>query len=213
MTRLLRWVRSVRAILTHQIDERITPLQSLVSPPVPVPKDDDNIVTETKTGETVRILSRPDPAEVKKKLQALWDKGIKSIAVAFVHSYLWSEHEDQVASIAREMGFEVSVSAKLQPMIKLVSRANSAIADAYLTPVTRRYIEGFGAGFEGGLEAFGTKLLFMQSDGGLCAWDSFSGLRAILSGPAGGVVGYSKTCYDEKLGSALVAVDMGGEYR
>lgn len=95
--------------------------------------------------------------------------------------------------------------------IKLVSRANSSIADAYLTPVTRRYIEGFGAGFEGGLAAFGSKLLFMQSDGGLCAWDQFSGLRAILSGPAGGVVGYSKTCYDGERGRALIAVDMGGE--
>jgi 5-oxoprolinase (ATP-hydrolysing) len=183
-----------------------------VSPKVPVPTGDANIVTETTTGETVRILSRPDPAEVKTKLQALWDKGIKSIAVAFVHSYLWGEHEDQVAAIATEMGFQVSVSAKLQPMIKLVSRANSAIADAYLTPVTRRYIEGFGAGFEGGLAAFGQKLLFMQSDGGLCAWDSFSGLRAILSGPAGGVVGYSKTCYDADRGAALIAVDMGGQF-
>lgn len=197
--------------LTPQIDERITPLQSLVSPPVPVPKGDDNIVTETSTGETVRVLARPDPSQVKEKLKALWDKGIKSIAVAFVHSYLWSEHEDQVAKIARDLGFEVSVSSQLQPMIKLVSRANSAIADAYLTPVTRRYIEGFGAGFEGGLEAFGSKLLFMQSDGGLCAWDSFSGLRAILSGPAGGVVGYSKTCYDAEKGSPLIAVDMGGQ--
>jgi len=76
--------------------------------------------------------------------------------------------------------------------------------------VTRRYIESFGSGFEGGIEAFGNKLLFMQSDGGLCFWDNFSGLRAILSGPAGGVVGYSKTCYDEERGSPLIAVDMGG---
>jgi hypothetical protein len=76
--------------------------------------------------------------------------------------------------------------------------------------VTKRYIESFGSGFEGGIEAFGNKLLFMQSDGGLCTWDNFSGLRAILSGPAGGVVGYSKTCYDGERGSPLIAVDMGG---
>ncbi|BEJ08308.1 hypothetical protein CcaverHIS641_0503930 [Cutaneotrichosporon cavernicola] len=193
-----------------EIDERITPLQSLVRPKVPVPRDDDSIVTETTTGETVRVLARPDPEDVKAKLQELWNKGTKSIAVAFVHSYLWGEHEELVAKIARDMGFQVSVSSQLQPMIKLVSRANSAIADAYLTPVTRRYIEGFGSGFEGGLDAFGSKLLFMQSDGGLCPWHGFSGLRAILSGPAGGVVGYSKTCYDEELGSPLIAVDMGG---
>lgn len=180
-------------------------------PPVPVPKGDADIVTETSTGETVPILSRPDEADVKVKLDALWKKGIKSIAVAFVHSYLWNDHEELVAKIARDIGFQVSVSSQLQPMIKLVSRANSAIADAYLTPVTRRYIEGFGAGFEGGLEAFGSKLLFMQSDGGLCPWHGFSGLRAVLSGPAGGVVGYSKTCYDAEKGSPLIAVDMGGE--
>lgn len=94
--------------------------------------------------------------------------------------------------------------------IKLIARANSSIADAYLTPVTRRYIEGFGSGFEGGIDAFGDKLLFMQSDGGLCQWNEFSGLRSILSGPAGGVVGYSRTCYDGDRGSPLIAVDMGG---
>jgi 5-oxoprolinase (ATP-hydrolysing) len=99
---------------------------------------------------------------------------------------------------------------KLTRQIKLIARANSSVADAYLTPVTRRYIESFGSGFEGGIETFGDKLLFMQSDGGLCEWNSFSGLRSILSGPAGGVVGYSKTCYDGKLGSPLIAVDMGG---
>lgn len=99
-----------------QIGERITPLQSLVSPPVPVPESDD-IVTDTTTGEVVRILSRPDRAEVTAKLQALWDKGIRSVAVAFVHSYLWGEHEQFVAKIARDMGFQVSVSSDLQPMV------------------------------------------------------------------------------------------------
>lgn len=84
------------------------------------------------------------------------------------------------------------------------------MADAYLTPVTRRYIESFASGFKGGLEGLGEKLLFMQSDGGLCQWDRFSGLRAVLSGPAGGVIGYSKICYDAEDGTALVAVDMGG---
>ncbi|ORY28998.1 Hydantoinase B/oxoprolinase-domain-containing protein [Naematelia encephala] len=193
-----------------EIDERITPLQSIVSPRVPIPENDSDIVTETTTGETIRILQRPDPERVSRQLDQLKAKGINSLGIAFVHSYLWGEHEELVAKIAIEKGFEVSVSSKLQPMIKLVSRANSSIADAYLTPVTRRYIESFGSGFEGGIEAFGNKLLFMQSDGGLCTWDSFSGLRAILSGPAGGVVGYSKTCYDGERGGALIAVDMGG---
>ena len=146
---------------------------------------------------------------MSKQLDELKAKGINSVAIAFVHSYLWSEHEEMVARIAKEKGFAVSVSSELQPMvsalaaqyphssaasfcgtarclrsvaltisgpqIKLVARANSSIADSYLTPVTRRYIESFGAGFEGGIEAFGSKLLFMQSDGGLCRWNNFSG--------------------------------------
>ncbi len=95
-------------------------------------------------------------------------------------------------------------------MIKIVSRANSATADAYLSPVTRAYIETFARGFDGGLDALGNKLLFMQSDGGLCNWKNFSGLRAVLSGPAGGVIGYSKTCYDANDATPLVSVDMGG---
>ena len=81
--------------------------------------DTPDIVKDTTTGEVVRVIARPDAADVKAKLQALWDKGIKSIAVAFVHSYLWGEHEEQVAAIARDMGFEVSVSAQLQPMVSL----------------------------------------------------------------------------------------------
>ena len=99
-------------------------------------------------------------------------------------------------------------SAALQ--IKLIARANSAVADAYLSPIIRRYIESFAAGFEGGLHAFGSKLLLMQSDGGLTTWNNFSGLRSVLSGPAGGVIGFSRTCYDADIKRPLVALDMGG---
>lgn len=84
--------------------------------PVPVPESAD-IIQHTTTGEVVRILSRPDEAQVRAKLQALLDKGIRSVAVAFVHSYLWNEHEEFVAKIARDMGFQVSVSSDLQPMV------------------------------------------------------------------------------------------------
>jgi 5-oxoprolinase (ATP-hydrolysing) len=92
----------------------------------------------------------------------------------------------------------------------MVPRANSAIADAYLSPVVSRYIEGLGAGFVGGLEELGNKFLFMQSDGGLCPWSDFSGLRAILSGPAGGVVGYARSCYDQNEKIPILGFDMGG---
>lgn len=101
----------------EQVDERITQFQSVVSPKLPVPKDDPSIITDTATGETIRVLRRPDPAVVSDQLDSLWQKGIKSIAIAFVHSYLWGEHEQMVAEIAREKGFEVSVSSTLQPMV------------------------------------------------------------------------------------------------
>lgn len=92
----------------------------------------------------------------------------------------------------------------------MVSRGNSATADAYLSPLIRRYVENFGSGFKGGLNAVAGKLLFMQSDGGLCLWQKFSGLRAILSGPAGGVIGFARSCYDPDDKMPVIGFDMGG---
>lgn len=92
----------------------------------------------------------------------------------------------------------------------MVSRGNSANADAYLSPLIRRYVRDFGSGFKGGLDAIASKLLFMQSDGGLCLWQNFSGLRAILSGPAGGVIGFGKSCYDPETKMPVIGFDMGG---
>lgn len=93
-----------------------------------------------------------------------------------------------IGELAREIGFtQVSLSSQLLPMIKAVSRGHSAAADAYLTPVVQKYIDGFRSGFAGKLEdsTKGTKCEFMQSDGGLVGWQKFNGLQAILSGPAG----------------------------
>ena len=99
-----------------EVDERITQYQSIVSPKLPVPEDDPDIITDTATGEVIRVIRRPDPEVVSKQLDELKSRGISSIAIAFVHSYLWSEHEDLVAKIAVEKGFAVSVSSQLQPM-------------------------------------------------------------------------------------------------
>lgn len=115
-------------------------------------------------------------------------------------------------------------------MINVVSRGQSATADAYLTPEVRRYLDGFAKGFKGGLsgESGGCRVSFMQSDGALCDHRQFTGLKAILceyltvdlamvqrlltgsAGPAGGVVGFAKTSYDPKDGSPVVGFDMGG---
>ena len=172
------------------------------------------------SSEAVRILRRPQEAEVRVQLQSLYDEGLRSIAVCLLHAYTFPDHEVLVGRLAQEIGFQhISLSHELMPMIKLVPRATSACADAYLTPAIKKYIAGFEAGFEGGLGtesvkreagAGGARCEFMQSDGGLVDVDRFSGLRAILSGPAGGVVGYALTSYDLKTKIPVIGFDMGG---
>ena len=172
------------------------------------------------SGEAVRILRRPEQTKIKEQLKSLYDGGFRSIAVCLMHGYTFPDHEAFVGKLAREAGFaHISLSHELMPMIKLVPRTTSACADAYLTPAIRKYINGFQAGFEGGLGtesvkkedgSKGARCEFMQSDGGLVDVDQFSGLRAILSGPAGGVVGYALTSYDPETKTPVIGFDMGG---
>ncbi|CAK7917132.1 5-oxoprolinase [[Candida] anglica] len=163
------------------------------------------------SGDVVRVIQVPDLEQVEKQLQKVYDSGIKTLALSLLHSYAYPNHEKDVATIAKKIGFtSVSVSHELQPMIGMVNRTSSTVADAYLTPIINEYLENFGSGFEGGLDSFGNKLLFMQSNGGLCPWYKFTGLRAILSGPAGGMVGYGETCYDSRTNRATIGFDAGG---
>lgn len=168
--------------------------------------------TSTTTTRQAQELTCLDAQEARNGLQALYDKGVRSIAVTLLHSYTFPDHELQLSQIAEEIGFtQISLSSQIFPMIKAISRGYSATADAYLTPLTKEYIEGFRQGFVGNLEAAnGARCQFMQSDGGLVGWQSFSGLKAILSGPAGGVVGFSKTCYDLDRKKPVIGFDMGG---
>ena len=149
-----------------------------------------------------------DEASVKKDLQKLYDDGYRSIAVVLAHSYTFPEHELLVGKVASDLGFEhISLSSQLLPMIKMVPRGASATADAYLTPILRSYLDGFFAGF-----AQPPRVEFMSSDGGLVDASGFSGLKTVLSGPAGGVVGYARTSWDEKrktpiIGSVFLSSD------
>ncbi|KAI5951557.1 hypothetical protein KGF54_004631 [Candida jiufengensis] len=171
----------------------------------------DPELKESITGDIVRIIKEPDYGKVKEQLQEVFDQGeIKTIALSLLHAYAYPKHEAEIAKIAKEIGFDVSVSHELQSMIGFVNRTSSTVADAYLSPVINEYIQNFGAGFEGGLNAFGNKLLFMQSNGGLCPWYKFTGLKAILSGPAGGMVGFGETCYDSTTKKATIGFDAGG---
>lgn len=196
-----------------EVDERVT-IEGFSEDPEPQPIDvssDDDLVIG-KTGEALRILKQPDLIAIRKDLQGLWNRGFRSLAVALMHSYAYPDHEIAIGDLAREMGFRVSLSSQLQSMIKLVSRAQSAVADAYLSPITDNYLDGFRRSFKGELRdpQSANKLLLSQSHGGLVKYTEFTGLRAILSGPAGGVIGYARTCYDAEEGTPVLGFDMGG---
>ncbi|TIB97296.1 hypothetical protein E3Q18_02651 [Wallemia mellicola] len=168
------------------------------------------------SGEAVRILQKPDLKQIRRDLQEVYNKGVRSLAIVFVHSYTYPEHEKQVAEVAKEIGFKhVSASSQLLSMIKMVPRGVSATADAYLTPVLSDYINGFFQGFDdaigdGSGQDGGCRVEFMGSDGGLLDLRNFSGLKAILSGPAGGVVGYALTAWDDKSKIPAIGLDIGG---
>lgn len=127
-------------------------------------------------------------AEVRECLQEVIEDGISSLAIVLAHSYACPDHEIQIGNIAKELGFShITMSHQAMPMMRLVNRGYTACAEAYLTPHVERYLASFMAGFKDQLK--GVDVLFMQSDGGLTNMDNFRGARAVLSGPAGGVVG------------------------
>lgn len=129
-----------------------------------------------------------DEHEIRPKLQTVFDSGISSVSVVLAHSYACAAHELAIGRIAKQIGFaHITLSHQAMPMMRLVARGYTACAEAYLTPHVERYLTNFKAGFKDSLE--GVDVLFMQSDGGLTRMEHFRGARAILSGPAGGVVG------------------------
>ncbi len=155
------------------------------------------------------VLQPPDRESAMKALDACYDDGIRSAAIVFVHGYRFPAHEQAIADIAREIGFtQVSVSHEVSPLVKLVSRGDTTVVDAYLSPILRRYVDGV-AGEIGGVGDNAARLMFMQSNGGLTDASLFQGKDSILSGPAGGVVGMVRTAaiagYDKVIG-----FDMGG---
>jgi 5-oxoprolinase (ATP-hydrolysing) len=149
-------------------------------------KEIPGVLVKGITGDILRVIRPLDEDEVRQKLAAIKEKGIETLAICLVHSYLYPDHELRVVEIAKEMGFgHVSTSSSVSSnMIKMISRGSSASADAYLTPEIVRYISGFAQGFANG-NLDGVSCEFMQSDGGLVSHKTFSGLRGILSGPAG----------------------------
>ncbi len=149
-----------------------------------------------------------DLAPVRAELERAKADGIKAIAIVFMHAYRYPKHEQRVAKLVREMNFpQVSVSHEVSPLIKLVGRGDTTVVDAYLSPILRRYVATVD--FELDAKKSGARLMFMMSSGGLTAAKLFQGKDAILSGPAGGVVGMAETGREAGF-RELIGFDMGG---
>ncbi|MBB4576299.1 hydantoinase B/oxoprolinase family protein [Rhizobium lentis] len=155
-------------------------------------------------------VERPlDEDDLRQALEAAYAQGLRAVAIVFMHAYRYPEHEQRAAAIARAIGFaQVSPSHVVSPLIKLVGRGDTAVVDAYLSPVLRRYVDQVAAEL-GAVEGQGPKLMFMQSSGGLTDAHLFQGKDAILSGPAGGVVGAVEVSRIAGF-NRMIGFDMGG---
>ena len=155
------------------------------------------------------VVDRPlDLGRAREGLQRFRDQGFDAVAIALMHGYRFPAHEQALAALAREIGFsQVSASHEVSPLMKLVGRAGTTVADAYLSPVLIRYVAQVAGALE--VERTGARLLFMMSSGGLTGPQAFRGKDAVLSGPAGGVVGMAETAAAAGFGR-VIGFDMGG---
>ena len=150
------------------------------------------------------VLKAPDEAGVRQALQQAYDQGYRACAVVFMHGYRYTEHEKQIAAIARDVGFtRVSASHEVSPLMKLIGRGDTTVVDAYLSPILKRYANQVAS------ELGDTRLQFMKSDGGLTDARYFEGKDAILSGPAGGIVSCVRTAQMAGF-EEVIGFDMGG---
>ena len=166
------------------------------------------IEAQERVGADGAVIEPLDEDHLRERLWAAYDAGLRSVAIVFMHGWRWPAHEQAAAWLARSLGFtQVSVSHEVSPLMKLVSRGDTTVVDAYLSPILRRYVEQVAA------EMPGVKLFFMRSSGGLTDARAFQGKDAILSGPAGGIVGMVRTAQLAKNdlgGERVIGFDMGG---
>lgn len=162
------------------------------------------VEADERVGARGELVQPLDEAALRRQLQAQFDAGLRSLAIVFMHGYRYTAHEQAAARIAVEVGFtQVSTSHQTSPLMKFVSRGDTTVVDAYLSPILRRYVDQVAA------EMPGVALFFMQSSGGLTDARTFQGKDAILSGPAGGIVGMARTA--ALAGQAkVIGFDMGG---
>ncbi|RYE32308.1 MAG: 5-oxoprolinase [Hyphomicrobiales bacterium] len=169
---------------------------------------EDVVEVEERVLADGTVERAPDEAAVRKDLQAQYDAGFRAVAIVFMHGYRYTAHEQVAARIARDIGFpQVSVSHEVSPLVKLVGRGDTAVVDAYLSPILGRYVQQVSEELD--VARTGARLMFMMSSGGLTAAELFQGKDAILSGPAGGVVGLAETGRSAGF-DKVIGFDMGG---
>jgi 5-oxoprolinase (ATP-hydrolysing) len=162
------------------------------------------IEANERVGAQGEMLQQLDERALAVELDAAYKRGLRSVAIVFMHGYRFTDHERAARRLAQEAGFtQISTSHETSPMMKFVSRGDTTVVDAYLSPILRRYVEQVAGDMPG------VKLFFMQSSGGLTDAHAFQGKDAILSGPAGGIVGMARTA---ELGGheKVIGFDMGG---
>ena len=169
------------------------------------------IEAQERIGATGDVITALDEAALQQALQQAYDQGLRSVAIVFMHGYRYTAHEKAAAALARQIGFtQISTSHQTSPMMKFVSRGDTTVVDAYLSPILHRYIQQVAQ------EMPGVPLYFMQSSGGLTDAHQFNGKDAILSGPAGGIVGMARTAelglqhLDPQSSVRVIGFDMGG---
>src|SRR5690606_4762114 len=162
------------------------------------------IEAQERMGAHGDVIEPLDEEHLKERLWAAYDAGLRSVAIVFMHGYRYPAHEEAAARLALAAGFtQVSTSHGTSPLMKFVSRGDTTVVDAYLSPILRRYVQQVEA------EMPGVPLYFMQSSGGLTDAHRFQGKDAILSGPAGGIVGMARTAQIAGHGK-VIGFDMGG---
>ncbi|MER6526074.1 hydantoinase B/oxoprolinase family protein [Streptomyces sp. NPDC001508] len=162
------------------------------------------VEADERTAADGTVLSAPDLDALRGPLREAYDDGIRAVAVVCMHSHLHPAHEEAIGELAARTGFpQISWSSEVSPLMKLVPRGDTAIVDAYLSPVLRRYVQHVAS------ELQGVRLMFMQSNGGLAEAGQFRGKDAILSGPAGGIVGMARMSQLAGF-DRVIGFDMGG---
>ena len=171
---------------------------------LPEPLYERVIEVDERIGASGTVLRPPDLDGLAAALQNARGDGIGAVAVVCMHSHLYPSHEQAIGEVARRVGFgQVSLSSEVSPLMKLVPRGDTTVVDAYLSPVLRRYIDRVAS------QTLGVRLMFMQSNGGLTEAGHFRGKDAVLSGPAGGIVGMVRT--SQAAGAErVIGFDMGG---